>query len=569
MRLNFRHASIVRTFSTGLFLTTVCCCSASLAQTQGNLRTSDYRGGLHYPRSDVYIRLHLSTDSGRINGTLDAPFDKRPLDTLRSIRVDHERLSFNVGVGETLLRFDLHQTQDGYSGSAVRSSGQRVAVGFTRIVPVQPALFATYQATYQIARNRSLSVVQVDGSHQLWYCEYPSGRLGALWPTTDSTFVSGPTFLMADPIRLRITMVRDSQGAISGIHFHENGERTRFLDVAHPFQEEEVSFPSGEANLTGTLLVPHGNAPFPGVVLVHGSGAQTRNGFGGLIRCMAEAYARRGIAALIYDKRGTGRSTGDWRNADFATLADDAASGYRFLQKHRDLDPKRIGASGVSQAGWIIALLTARISDVRFVVLQSAAGAGVGVEEQEWRRIQLQMTADGYSPADIERALHLRHMRDAYAKTRIGWDSLASYYAGVEHESWIKYQGTLEEKESPDWAWLRQVFTYDPVPLWQHYSGSLLAIFGTLDTPTPVAQTVAGLEYAMRTGINHDHTIRVFSGATHDFYVGKTGGDHEFPYLKRLVPGYYDFITSWVWSRVGAPPKPSSHTAHPGEIRRL
>ena len=37
-------------------------------------------------------------------------------------------------------------------------------------------------------------------------------------------------------------------------------------------------------------------------------------------------YAARGFAVLSYDKRGVGKSTGNWREASFEDLADDAVA---------------------------------------------------------------------------------------------------------------------------------------------------------------------------------------------------------------------------------------------------
>ena len=54
--------------------------------------------------------------------------------------------------------------------------------------------------------------------------------------------------------------------------------------------------------LAGTLLVPARPGPHPAVVMIHGSGAATRDA----LWPWADMYARAGIAVLIHDKRGTG-----------------------------------------------------------------------------------------------------------------------------------------------------------------------------------------------------------------------------------------------------------------------
>ncbi|MFU8817423.1 MAG: alpha/beta hydrolase family protein, partial [Pseudomonadales bacterium] len=68
------------------------------------------------------------------------------------------------------------------------------------------------------------------------------------------------------------------------------------------YADEEVSFQSGGHALAGSLFVPAGGGNHPGIVLVHGSGPDTREPY----RNLADHFARNGVAALIYDKRGLG-----------------------------------------------------------------------------------------------------------------------------------------------------------------------------------------------------------------------------------------------------------------------
>jgi alpha-beta hydrolase superfamily lysophospholipase len=68
---------------------------------------------------------------------------------------------------------------------------------------------------------------------------------------------------------------------------------------------------------------------------------------------LANAFARRGIAALIYDKRGVGTSTGQWRDAAFAELVGDASAAVEALRSRPQISPDRVGIHGHSQGGTI------------------------------------------------------------------------------------------------------------------------------------------------------------------------------------------------------------------------
>ena len=72
------------------------------------------------------------------------------------------------------------------------------------------------------------------------------------------------------------------------------------------FRSARCEVVSGPVSLPGTLSMPAGDGPFPGVVLVHGSGPQDRDEtIGGFrpFQDLAQGLASRGIAVLRYDKR--------------------------------------------------------------------------------------------------------------------------------------------------------------------------------------------------------------------------------------------------------------------------
>ncbi|NBC16788.1 MAG: hypothetical protein GVY18_05645, partial [Bacteroidetes bacterium] len=72
--------------------------------------------------------------------------------------------------------------------------------------------------------------------------------------------------------------------------------------VTPPVRTEAVQFNHGDVTLSGTLVLPDAPGPHPAVVFVHGRGRSRGNWR--LPR--AKLLAERGIAALVYDKRGVG-----------------------------------------------------------------------------------------------------------------------------------------------------------------------------------------------------------------------------------------------------------------------
>ena len=143
---------------------------------------------------------------------------------------------------------------------------------------------------------------------------------------------------------------------------------------------EETTFASRGATLSGTLVFPAGEI-HAGVVFIHGSGKQERN------LAWAERFAADGMAALVYDKRGAGKSGGQYEGnqsvsgMNIALLADDASSALDKLTTHPRLKGSPVGLAGISQAGWIAPLAARENKRVQFLVLWSGPVSKVSEED--------------------------------------------------------------------------------------------------------------------------------------------------------------------------------------------
>ena len=144
---------------------------------------------------------------------------------------------------------------------------------------------------------------------------------------------------------------------------------------------EEVEFASHGATLSGSIVFPANQPIHAAVVFIHGSGKQTRN-IG-----LAERFAREGIVALVYDKRGAGKSGGEYEGEqsvsekNIALLADDAISALKKLSSHPSLKGIPVGFAGISQAGWIGPLAAEKSNLAKFLVLWSGPVCKVSEED--------------------------------------------------------------------------------------------------------------------------------------------------------------------------------------------
>ncbi|MBC8027191.1 MAG: alpha/beta hydrolase [Steroidobacteraceae bacterium] len=143
---------------------------------------------------------------------------------------------------------------------------------------------------------------------------------------------------------------------------------------------EEVRFSSEGVELAGSVVLPAGEI-HAGVVFIHGSGKQQRD------LHWAHKFAHAGIAALVYDKRGVGKSGGVYEGdknvseRNLLLLAEDASNALRRLSQHPALRGKPLGFGGISQAGWIAPLAAGKRPLAKFLVLWSGPVCKVSEED--------------------------------------------------------------------------------------------------------------------------------------------------------------------------------------------
>lgn len=116
----------------------------------------------------------------------------------------------------------------------------------------------------------------------------------------------------------------------------------------YPHRALVVQGPAGP--LAGELVLPTGEGPFPSVLLVAGSGPQTRDekvaGHRPFL-VLSDHLARAGIASFRHDKRGVGQSGGDFASASISDFAQDAGAAFDAMAGLPEVDPARIAMLGV------------------------------------------------------------------------------------------------------------------------------------------------------------------------------------------------------------------------------
>ncbi|QCQ93111.1 alpha/beta hydrolase family protein [Rhodococcus sp. SGAir0479] len=238
------------------------------------------------------------------------------------------------------------------------------------------------------------------------------------------------------------------------------------------FTEHETTFVSGDGTVVaGTLAVPSGGRGGPAAVVLNGSGEIDRDGDHrklaiGISRAVAHALARNGVASLRYDKRGVGRSGGDFLTAGYADNRADAAAAVEWLRTTGGFARDAIAVIGHSEGACLATQLGAdRVVDPAAVVLL-AAPAVTGREVLTW---QSGRAVEGL-PAPVRTAMRILRI-DVAARQRKAFDRLYRSRDDV---------GRLGRRRV-NARWLREFLDYDPKPFLQDIVPPVLAITGAKD----------------------------------------------------------------------------------------
>jgi len=314
-----------------------------------------------------------------------------------------------------------------------------------------------------------------------------------------------------------------------------------------PSLSEEIQFTNGNARLRGTVYLPKTGNRLPAVVILHHAALPSRDAK--LYRHLCEGLPAMGIAVLVYDRRGSGQSSGDLGNADYETLADDAVAGQHALAKLARIDQNKIGFWGLSQGGWLAVLAAGRSKDAAFAI--SVSAPLVTADEQMKFATRNLLTVRGYSQSDVQDMLAARTAWTGYLHRKSSRNEAVEALRKAEAKPWfdIAYlpkasQLTNDPEHDPSLKRLDD----DPLAAIQRAKVPLLFLYADSDPWVPVGESVKRLQslavdlptiqYSVVDNANHE---MMFPG-NETMQVDHEATRKEAP----QAPTYFMLLASWI-----------------------
>ncbi|SFA90980.1 MULTISPECIES: alpha/beta hydrolase [unclassified Bacillus (in: firmicutes)] len=228
--------------------------------------------------------------------------------------------------------------------------------------------------------------------------------------------------------------------------------------------------------LSGTLTQPKSNVAFaPAVCIIPGTGKLDRDGKLNskinlrLYKQLADALTEMGFYTLRYDKRGVGKSEGDFLRTGMWDLVDDAQAAVRFLKNVPGVNPQEIIVLGHSEGSTLGTALAAR-EELGGLILLSGAVERISealVRQREIARVDI-LNAKGFQ-GTLLRLLGVPNKIEKQAQ---------KYIDKVMKSN----KDTLRISLVPTNAkWMREHFTYNVREDLQRVTCPVLAITGARD----------------------------------------------------------------------------------------
>jgi pimeloyl-ACP methyl ester carboxylesterase len=317
--------------------------------------------------------------------------------------------------------------------------------------------------------------------------------------------------------------------------------------VATQSVSEEIQFTNGAVQLKGTVYLPKSGNNLAAVVVLHHAGLPTRDA--NLYRHLCEGLPAIGIAVLVYDRRGSGQSSGDLNKADYETLADDAVAGQHALAKFSRIAPNKIGFWGLSQGGWLAVLAAGRSKDAAFAIAVSAPL--VTADEQMQFATRNLFTIRGYSQSDIQDMIAARKAWTGYLHRRGSRDEAVDALRKAEAKPWfdISYlprasQLTNDPEHDPN----RRRLDDDPIAAARQAKVPLLFLYADSDPWVPVGESVKRLQSLARELPNIQYAV--VSNANHEMmFPGNEKMQVDQETTRNEAPQattYFMFLASWL-----------------------
>ncbi len=328
----------------------------------------------------------------------------------------------------------------------------------------------------------------------------------------------------------------DKNGEVKGLWWKEKGKDSLYATRKHPFTAKAVEFKNGDVTLSGELYLPKTRGPHPAIINVHGSGKETRH-----MGTWNTVFAKYGIAVLAYDKRGSGKSTGDFSTAGYKDFASDVLAAVKFLKQRPDIDNSKIGLHGSSEGGWVCSIAASESKDISFMMVR--VGSGVSGSDTYMYEIKNDLHREGITGKVFTQDIRFERTIQDMAAEGKSLEEVDAYIKKTRKENkWFsKIYGSYDHMRPDYWIKVKKQGPIDPVKYLHKVSNiPVLWFLAEKDENVPYEISKIRLKNAFQEAGNKDFELVSIPDAKHSFLITEPDGTVKY------AQGYWNKMIKWL-----------------------
>jgi pimeloyl-ACP methyl ester carboxylesterase len=276
----------------------------------------------------------------------------------------------------------------------------------------------------------------------------------------------------------------------------------------------------------------------------------------GMYLPIMERMLRADYATFSWDRPGTGESTGE---IDRSRLIEQRAQilldAIAVMKARADIDPRRIGLVGISQAGYVMPRVLSLSKDIAFMICTSCPG--MAGNDQTAYVITFQALCAGVPEEKADQKTRLLSELDGartyetYAEYVHYREILAALTDLAANPDWSDLPGVVPEEEwrlsnpsSLEGYW-------NPMEVIEKVTIPVLAFFGEKDTQVDPIQGARAYREALERAGNPNSRVALIAGADHAMTLAVTGCMDELQQRVQsgdwsFAPEYLDTLEEWL-----------------------
>lgn len=292
--------------------------------------------------------------------------------------------------------------------------------------------------------------------------------------------------------------------------------------------KEDYTFISNDLKLSGTLWKPK-TPNGKGLLFVTSSQGNDRSA----TNAEANYLAGLGYSVFHYDKRGTGKSEGNWQSATIEELCSDDINAAKFFSETTGTPLSKTGVKGSSQGGIKVPYILTRLPELGFGISVSCPSGTL--LESDLNRWQLE-NQENIGKENIGQAVIVQESAYDFLAGNISYESLEKIKSKYAQQDWMQYVWIPEREVQID-----KKLNFSGLPYFKELTQPVLVIQGLSDKVIPISSFKI-IKEAIGVSKAPYFDVITLKNTSHSM----TYSNVEYPYFELLTPEYISSMTEWL-----------------------